>query len=141
MKRFFTILFIALAMCISTTSCEKNNEDNISDYASVIEGTYVGTIMIKEQNGLDWDTFKGAKLIVKRSSNEFAIVDFSFANDEKIFDEPSIYEIEKFGDLYMLNSDESTIEEIRILKGAASATGYVYTDTVLLTFSFEGNKQ
>ena len=41
----------------------------------------------------------------------------------------------------MLNSDESTIEEIRILKGAASATGYVYTDTVLLTFSFEGNKQ
>lgn len=97
--------------------------------------------MIKEQNGLDWDTFKGAKLIVKRSSNEFAIVDFSFANDEKIFDEPSIYEIEKFGDLYMLNSDESTIEEICILKGAASATGYVYTDTVLLTFSFEGNKQ
>ena len=138
---YFAALFCILALGFS--SCEKEEFEDF-DYGKLISGTYVGPVVLELYG--EKVEYKGSKVEVTRSSNDFVIVDFRYANNESIFDEPNVYEIEKIGDLYILTCEESSIEEIRINGNNLSAKGevYIYDDDYNyydVDFKFEGTKQ
>lgn len=151
MKRFFRFMMMALmvSMSCSFASCSDGDDDGSgSDYASKVAGTYVGTMRYTDSSGQDvLDPEKGAKLKVMRSSNEFVLVSFYSADGKNVFDddEPSVYQVEKLGDTYILKAEKSSIDEIRITKKNAIATGYIvvtdYYGSYYVDFSFEGSLQ
>lgn len=151
MKKFFRFLMMALMVsmtCLLASCSDGGGDGDGDDYASKVTGTYVGTMRFTIS---DQDVFtpeKGAKMMIQRSSNEFVMVTFYYADGENVFgdDGHAVYQVEKLGDVYILESDESTIDEIRIVKKNAVATGYiVITDydgsRYEVDFSFEGSLQ
>lgn len=121
-------------MTFSLTSCSESEPD--LDYASKIVGEYVGTADI-----VSYGKIKGAKVDVRRSSNNFVIVNFYYADNTNFFNGSYTYEIMKDGDAYILSSDNSSIDEIYIKNGELTAEGYVRVSGKAYIFEFEGTRQ
>ena len=142
MKKFYCLFVLFLGLTVMT-SCEKEEIIDL-DYGKQVSGVYVGPIVLED--GGDKVEYKGSKVDITRSSNDFVIVDFKFANNESVFDEPDVYEIEKIGDLFILTCEDSSIEEIRINGNKLTARGEVffiddYYDYYSVDFKFDGTRQ
>lgn len=149
MNRFKFLLTLAFAVisCVSFVGCSKDSEEDLN-HAAQIAGEYVGTIEISLY-GETVEKSKGSKLILTRSSNDFVNAAFYYANGKNVFgsSDARTYEITKTSSgTYVLSSDESSIEEIRINGNTAETTdayititsgGYSYE----CDFEFEGSKQ
>ncbi|MBR4995414.1 MAG: hypothetical protein IKY82_05075 [Alistipes sp.] len=149
MNRFKFLLTLAFAVvsCVSFVSCSKEEKEDLN-HAAQIAGEYVGTIEISLY-GETIEKSKGSKLVITRSSNDFVNATFYYANGDSVFENGRkiTYEITKTsGGVYVLRSDDSTIEEIRINgKVAETNDSYIYINydgyTYECDFEFEGSKQ
>lgn len=147
MKHFFKFLLTLSLFCmaISLSSCrDDDKEENIEvyDHAAKIAGEYVGTIEVT-YFGQTLTKSKGSKLILRRSSNDFVIATFYYADGTQVFNNSQAYEITKTsGGTYVLDCNESSIDRIRIDdKKATTEDAYVTISGEVCDFSFEGTMQ
>ena len=142
--------FVALSLfCLAfiATSCSNNEVEDVN-YAAKIVGEYVGTIEITYYGSVI-EKSKGAKLNLTRSSNNFVNASFRYADGSSVFNSGNVitYKITKSSTgTYILLSDDSSIEEIRINgKTAETVDAYITVtfdgESDYCDFSFTGTKQ
>ncbi len=145
MKTLFKLsTLIMLFMCtLGFSSCgdDDNPEAEDLNLAQKVVGTYIGPGKVTFM-GIEVETFSGMKAVITRSSNDYVLVDFRFANNESMFDESEVFQVLQMGNKgYMLRSEslsgiqftiseQKKIEYVNPYLSINGESGY--------TFSFSG---
>ncbi len=115
--KFIAMLFTALTMCVCLNSCVDDSEPKWDENpAKTIAGTYVGNGTLKFLEMLDVESWKGMKIEVVRSSNEYVTLTLKFANGETILSGDRAYNVIETSNDYMLKDAEAPDVIITISK-------------------------
>ena len=116
--KFLSMLFIALTMCINLTSCAPDVDDNPwpDNPAKTIAGTYVGDGKLTYLNTIDVESWRGMKIEVNRSSNEYVTLTLKFATGETILTADRAYQVIETKTGYILKDADAPNVVIEITK-------------------------
>lgn len=118
-KQISLMMLMSLIALCSFTSCSGDNDDIISDPASKITGTYVGTGSLLYL-GIPVESYLGMKFVITKSSNEYVLVTPRTADGEDFFGRPSVYQITQTArGGYSLRSDNSPNITLEISKSGS----------------------
>ncbi|MBQ2046620.1 MAG: hypothetical protein II260_05465 [Muribaculaceae bacterium] len=114
--KFLSMLLIALTMCINFTSCSDEPDTWPDNPAKAIAGTYVGDGKISYLDVYDVETWRGMKIDVNRSSNEYVTLTLRFATGETILSADRAYQVIETKTGYILKDADATNVVIEITK-------------------------
>ncbi len=140
----FSALVMLFACSFGLSSCEKESgtEEDVN-LAQKVCGTYVGKGELTYY-GIDMESFAGMKVEVRRSSNDYVLLDFYRADNSLLFGD-EVYQVLQTGSKeYLLRSEEFpainvSISENKVLKYSSpyitvgGESGY--------TLTFEGKRE
>ena len=153
MKKFLNglnlVLIGVIVSSLSFISCSKDDDITISDPASAVSGTYIGTGKLTDGNigGLDYESYLGMKMVVSKSSNEYVILTPYEADGSSFFGSGGgdVFKITKTasGD-YILSSSNYPKAVVSISKNGYLDYYYPYVAVNSVSgyaLSFSGNKE
>lgn len=151
-KNFFlTFMMSFVALCLFS-ACSSDDDGPISDPASVIAGTYVGTGTETDRMGLNitYGEYHGMKMKVVKSSNEFVVITPEYADGNSYFGGSGIvFQVtQQANGGFLLTSSEYPMARVTIAASGAMDFYFPYVvqttsdgDQISLALSFTGSKQ
>lgn len=114
--KFLGMLLLALTMCVSFSSCDGGGDEPKWDPnpAKTIAGTYVGEGKISYI--VDLETWKGMKIEVVRSSNEYVVLTLRYANGDQLLADNRAFHVTETSNGYTLKDTEYPLTSIEISK-------------------------
>lgn len=141
------LLSCTLLICLSS-ACDDDNK-HLSDPASVIAGTYVGSgqLELVSLAGMPLETYPGMKIVVTKSSNEYVILTPYEADGSAFFSGGSgdVYQVTQAADgSFLLTSTSTPNSRVTISKSKTLTYYYPYVSVGGeggYALSFTGTKQ
>ncbi len=148
LKLFLTLFVCISAMCLTTACSSDDDEKQLSDPASRIAGTYVGSgqLELVGLSGMPLEEYQGMKINVTKSSNEFVILTPVTADGSPFFSGGSgdVFQItQTVGGDYLLTSNNTPNARVTI-KSKTLSFYYPYVSVggeSGYALSFTGEKQ
>lgn len=149
-SRFLLACLIGFLSMGVFSACDSDNDNEpLSDPATAIAGTYVGVgqLEVVGLSGMPLEEYPGMKIVITKSSNEFAILIPYEADGQKFFvdDARLVYQITQSanGD-FLLTSTTSPNSRVSVTKSKSLTLYYPYVSLggeSGYALSFTGQKQ
>ena len=121
--KFLSVMLLLVAASVCTSSCNKDDEEDVIDYADVVSGVYTGKLTSNNQ------VIQDAYVVsISKVSSKVVTVSAAFFNEGS-----ENYNVEQEGDQYVFKSEPSVNINITV-SGKTLTINFLNNDFSMTTF-------
>ena len=121
--KFLSVMLLLVAASVCTSSCNKDEEEDVIDYADVLSGVYTGKLSSNNQ------VIQDAYVVsISKVSSKVVTVSAAFFNEGS-----ENYNVEQEGDQYVFKSESSVNINITV-SGKTLTINFLNNDFSMTTF-------